>query len=298
MKANTILVPVDFSETSDKALKVAAYLAGRWGSKLILLHAVILFQEDWHEAELKAGKLEYMVRNVVKKVENEVGLREQQLQSQDVDVESFILKGISAFDVIMNFLGEHPVDLIVMGTHGKTGLKQVLLGSVTEKVIRYSPVPVLSVHRDSQFNDFRNILVPYDFSDYSFHALENAAEIAKENGAKIHLLHVVQKEIHPAFYSVGITSLLKADPELGSRIKMKMEEAVKKVGIPASMVSIIIREGKPVKEIVDYSDQNKPDLIVIATHGLTGLEHILLGSTTEKVVRYSHIPVLVLKRKK
>jgi nucleotide-binding universal stress UspA family protein len=198
---------------------------------------------------------------------------------------------------------ERGVDMIVMATHGYTGVSHVLMGSTAERVVRHAPCPVLTVRTATASRrmgktppfKLRKILVPIDFSNLSRDALPWANLLATRFGAELILMNVTEE--FPADYFLGgelmnhlITPLLKqaeADLEhLAARL-------TKSTGVKASAV---VREGTPYKEICDGARRLGADLIVLTTHGFTGLKHVWLGSTAERVVRHAHCPVLAVRK--
>ena len=183
-----------------------------------------------------------------------------------------------------------------MGTHGRTGLKHMLLGSVSEKVVRLSPLPVLTIHRSIPEFKLKKVLVPMDFSVHSKRAADYGFWLSKSFKASIELIHVIEQDIHPSFYASGIESIFQIDKGLKNRVIDNLREFVADQLPEEIKPEFQVREGKAHKEIVEYAKENDIDLIVIATHGLSGLDYVLLGSTTEKVVRWSQSPVLTVKR--
>lgn len=139
-----------------------------------------------------------------------------------------------------------------------------------------------------------NILAPIDFSDYSKNALKYAVEFAKEFNAKLFLIYVVEPMIYPADFSMGQIAIPSTDIDLHARAEEELKNLAK--SIDASLkVETIIKTGKPFVEIIETAKEKDIDLIIIATHGHTGVEHLLFGSTAEKVVRKAPCPVLTLR---
>ena len=139
------------------------------------------------------------------------------------------------------------------------------------------------------------ILVPIDFSDYSKSALRYAVNFAKLFNAEIILIYVVEPVIYPPDFSMGQIAIPTVTTEFDDRAKEELNKLAKNE-IPQQLkVSIIIRTGKPFVEIIDTATEADVDLIIIATHGHSGVEHILFGSTAEKVVRKAPCPVLTLR---
>jgi nucleotide-binding universal stress UspA family protein len=296
MEIKQILVPVDFSDTSDKAIELAAFMAAKFGSEITLYHVVVLFKVEDADLDEKMELYENLFHSLKEKAEEKSDSRIELVAKQKVPVHKVIVRGLAASDSILEYIDNHPVDLVIMGTHGKSGIQKVIQGSVTERIVRLSPVPVLTVHPETPTIDFDNILVPVDFSVYSEKALQYAVEIAKKYNSKLHCFHVVQKEIHPSFYSAGITSLFELDHQLEDRIINKMKEELKPFRNEGLQVQFGVAEGKPVKEILTYASNHEIDLIVMGTHGLTGMNHLLMGSVSEKVVRHANVPVIVVKK--
>ena len=141
----------------------------------------------------------------------------------------------------------------------------------------------------------KKILVPIDFSDYSKNALKYATQFAKQFNAKIYLVYVVEPIIYPADFSMGQVAIPSADIDLHSRAEEELTKLSKDIVSGNLQVEILIKTGKPFVEIIETASANDIDLIIIATHGHTGVEHLLFGSTAEKVVRKAPCPVLTLR---
>jgi len=295
MNFNNIVVPIDFSEFSDKALAYALELAENFGAHLTLLHAIVLFQDDIDE-EQRLEEYETLIKKREHRINEQMKSNRQKVHKRGVKVDTVILRGISPADAILDYLNENKSDLVVMGTHGRSGLKHLLYGSVAEKVVRLSSQPVLTVHRSVQKFNLKKLLVPIDFSTYSKQATDYALFLASRFNAQIDFLHVIEQDIHPSFYASGVESIFDIDRGLRNRVLENMKEFLADQLTKETNCQFFVSEGKAHKEIVEFSKENKTDLIVIATHGLTGLDYILLGSTTEKVVRWATCPVFTVKR--
>ena len=140
----------------------------------------------------------------------------------------------------------------------------------------------------------QKILVPIDFSDYSKHALKYAGQFAKQFNAKLILIYVIEPIIYPADFSMGQVAIPSADIDLHSRAEEELKNLTGTID-PSLQVETLIKTGKPFVEINDTAKEKDVDLIIIATHGHTGVEHLLFGSTAEKVVRKAPCPVLALR---
>lgn len=143
--------------------------------------------------------------------------------------------------------------------------------------------------------NIKKILVPIDFSDYSKSALKYAKEFSKYFGAEIILIYVVEPMVYPPDFSMGQIAIPTIDIELDKRAKEELEKLAKNEIHSDTKFQIVIKTGKPFVEIIQTASEMDIDLIIIATHGHSGVEHILFGSTAEKVVRKAPCPVLTLR---
>ncbi len=141
----------------------------------------------------------------------------------------------------------------------------------------------------------KRILVPIDFSEHSKQALAYAASVAEKFSSELTLMYVVEPPVYPADLGFGQVTL----PNIEKELKARGEEELKEIGSEAVGKSVhwstVIRVGKPYIEIIQEANIMRADLIVIATHGHTGVEHLIFGSTTEKVVKKAPCPVLIVR---
>jgi len=143
--------------------------------------------------------------------------------------------------------------------------------------------------------DIQKILVPIDFSDYSKSALKYAVNFCKNCKADMFLIYVVEPVIYPPDFSMGQIAIPSVNSEWDERARQELDKLAKEE-IPSSVsVKTIIKTGKPFLEIIETAGELDVDLIIIATHGRSGVEHILFGTTAEKVVRKAPCPVLTLR---
>jgi len=141
----------------------------------------------------------------------------------------------------------------------------------------------------------KKVLVPIDFSDYSKSALKYAVNFAKSFNAEIILVYVVEPVIYPPDFSMGQIALPSITTEWDDRARDELQKLAKSEINEIANVKTIIKTGKPFVEIIETAKEENIDLIIIATHGHSGVEHILFGSTAEKVVRKAPCPVLTLR---
>ena len=143
--------------------------------------------------------------------------------------------------------------------------------------------------------DIKKVLVPIDFSDYSKNALKYAVNFSMQFNAEMILIYVIEPVIYPPDFSMGQIALPSVNTEWDIKAKEELNKLAKSE-IPTSIkVTTVLKTGKPFVEINETAAEEDADLIIIATHGHTGVEHILFGSTAEKVVRKAPCPVLTLR---
>lgn len=298
LSIDKILVPTDFSECARAALEQAVSLARQHRAELHFLHVMMSHDEDPYS-------LVYQVSD-----RNEVYRQQQELcavqlerilgrqPAEGLHLEQHLRRAFSVAPAILDFAAEEGVDFLVMGAHGRRGWRRFLLGSVAEEVVRLAPCPVLTVRQDSRPLDFTHlgrIAVPIDFSEHSRAALRTAKELATGD-SELELLHVVQLPLFPHYYDVLHDPAQEyAFPQIALKVEEAMGRFIDRTGGPEVSCRLRVLEGEVAASITDYSASSDVDLIVIATHGLSGLQHLLLGSVAEKVVRSSVRPVLTVK---
>ena len=290
-----ILFPTDFSDTTSAALGHALMLADRFHAELIMLHAApahekpqdIRFPEIYPAADELQETLEDQLVQIFG-VEPAHKLRLQRVVHQNNN----------PTQEICAFAETQQIDLIIMGTHGRSGLSHLFAGSVAEEVVRKANCPVMTVRagkKAAEVSPYFDILVPIDFSLHSQKALRYGRTLALLFDATLHLLHVLDKPILPSHYGLGEDSLMQLHPEAPHRSREEMLRLLEQWGSVRVKHQIHLREGRAYHEIVDFAAKQQVDLLVMGTHGLSGLEHFLLGGTTEKVMRHVSCPVLAVK---
>ncbi|MFA9503381.1 universal stress protein [Natrinema sp. H-ect1] len=197
-------------------------------------------------------------------------------------------------DVIVEYATGDEFDRVAMGTHGRRGLGEYVLGNVTDHVVNRSDVPVLTVRaaEDARATyPYENVLVPTDGSDHATAALEEAASIAADCGATVHLLSVVDEL--PEVLDTGSAALSAGVEENVQAVLDEAAATARDAGVDD--VTTTIASGSVAREITAAADSTAADLIVMGTHGHTGLDRHLLGSFTERVMRTSPVPVLTTR---
>jgi nucleotide-binding universal stress UspA family protein len=287
----TILSATDFSPTADKAAKVARDLCRRFGADLRMLHVVVVLDDAHLEKEHRRHLDELMTRTDETR---RTAMEDDAETRTGIEISSHLVRGIAPGETIVESASSLGCELIVMGTHGRRGLSHLLLGSVAERVVRTSKVPVLTVRSDAAINPDgpQRILVPHDFSAASAAAIETAVAWAHALGAEITLLHVVEPVVYPEFYSVDLLP-----DDLMARLRTRSEEALQKTATEFAgeiPIRTAVAMGRASDTITAYVDPEKFDLVVMATRGLSGLEHVLLGSVAESVLRRCRVPMLTV----
>ncbi len=268
----TILCPVDFSGISAHALRLAWTIAGRTSARMMAAYA------NWFEAPpyFTAGRIAAM------KAETEQASQlagdslasfvETTLGGPSAAVELRVVDALPV-DGILRLIRETGADLVAMGTHGRSGIQKWMLGSVAERVIRESPVPVLTV-RNAPPESLRNLLCPVDDTEVSRRALTMASALSSCFGARLTVLHVREAAApHP------VTDLCSWIPE-AERLRCSIHE--------------LVRQGRAAEEILRVTGEEHPDLLVMGAPRRAFFEGMVLGATTARTVRHVPCPVLTV----
>jgi nucleotide-binding universal stress UspA family protein len=300
MKISRILVPTDFSDAAARAYEQALALSTSGDTRILLLHSLpspIPMLSPMGEAGL-AGLAEIgpLLDNYTKQLREEATREIEEWKAKapkDVSVESAVEETLSADDAIVKKAQSWNADLIAMGTHGRTGLEKLLMGSVASKVLHRSDRHLLLLRSDSILfasgKDAGPILVPIDFSSHSHRALALARTLSSRHGASLHLLHVVEL-LHTPLKPGGLSSQLEGTPGL----REKYLEALRDM-LGATPGEVTVADGSPAGGILWWREKLGARLGVMGSRGLTGLERLLVGSAAETVARFCEVPVIVVK---
>ena len=291
-----ILVPTDFSPCAEQALAHAAFLARGYGASIDLAH-VIPVAPGYPLAGVRAEDTEDAaeVERRLREIVDDEGLG-------NVDVRTHVTRGEDGVGTtLLDTASNVDADLIVLGTHGRRGMRRLFLGSEAEEVIRGSDRPVLAVRQQQPSADpadIGRVLVPLDLSEHSVGALEHAVDLARQYEAHLHLLHVVQPlpdyEL-PGIYQSSLPPRTDVTDALTDSAREELAGLAEQVDLPTSRVHWDVQHGDPASVIVDTAEDDGADLIVLASHGRTGLERFLMGSVAEKTIRLAPCPVFVVK---
>lgn len=312
IKLEKILVPTDFSETAARAVNHAALLAKTFGAKLTLLHVI---EEGaligWLPA-VAPGDMptEFMPPQdeVYKFLEEYADTKLEETAKSDFvckapDCETVRVRGEAASVSTANYAKENDFDLIVIGTHGRTGVSEWFFGSTTERLMRMVPCPMLAIGPEAEQHPkeevFDHILFPFDLSEASTHALRYACALAEKYSAKLQLLHVVEYRNLPESYTVQGSDIFKEVTDLEQKVLDHMEKEVNALydGKHPLNAQFVVLEGKPFEQIVEFADENNVKLIVIGNTGASETHGQRLGSTAENVMPRANCPVLIVNSK-
>jgi nucleotide-binding universal stress UspA family protein len=295
MKITQILCPVDFSDVSQHAVDHAAAIAHQYQARLTLLHVFVnrpamdlppLVLEDADRERLRTA-----MRGMAGRV------------PADVRVDVHLQEAEYVHDAVLGQLAATGADLLVLGTHGRSGFQHLFLGSVTEKVIRKASCPTLvvpprapDVAPDAPVR-FRRILCAIDFSESSLTALTYALSLAGEAGAHLTLEHVI--EIPPELRENAMApdfdvDRIRATAEADAR--RRLCELIPDQARNYCTVETTVVEGRAYRQLLARAAAEKSDLIVMGVHGRGAMDLLVFGSTTHHVIRAAASPVLIVRR--
>lgn len=282
---DTILVPTDGSAAAETAAETALALAQRFDASL---HGITVAELDAFPADVKPD----VADELTQQGEATLATITDKAAEAGVAATTNVIETTEPIhQAIIDYGTDHDADLIVMGTQGRTGLNRLVLGSVTERTLRVSPIPVLTVHEDTSLDpDFETVLVPTDGSDAASLAADYGITLAAATDAAMHVVHVVDlTAVSGEFGSVEILDALEGVGQEAVDAIIDRADETDLRSVEASVLS-----GTPAQALLDYVDKRDIDIIVMGTHGRAGLDRYLLGSVTEKIVRLADVPVLTV----
>ena len=270
-----ILVPTDGSPSAEAAARHGLVIAEAFDASV---HVISVTADTERADRLAEAQANDAISNLEELVERE----------SDRSCQSVIEHG-APYEAILSYASENDIDLIVMGTHGRRGLSRVLLGSVTERVVRLSNDPVLAVPPHAMGREregYDTILIPTDGSPAATAAVDHGISIAERLGASVRVLCVIEDE----------TGL----PPIGDPLRDEAVEVVEAIAERASdreiSLSTHVQPGIPHEVINSFVSAHGIDLVTMGTHGRSGVRRHLLGSVTERVLRTSDAAVLTVRQ--
>jgi len=299
LRVDNILFPTDFSSISDAALAPTCHWARKLGAQVHLFHSLETLRPDLYPAALGVADPTAAYLDMEVEARKELEARRRIAANQGVTAVSDLKQGFAAAPTILDYAETHDIDLIATSTHGRRGVRRLLLGSVAEELVQRSSCPVLTIPAGpASMHDLwpKRILAAVDLSEHSVAPVAHAKELAALFRAELQLLHVVVRPPLPAVYDgMGMPALMWESPLLEKEAQSALEKLYVKAGGPEGPWSLHLEHGIAVEEILRFAARNSSDLVVVASHGLTGVSHLLMGSVSERVVRQAPCPVLTVK---
>lgn len=287
-----LLIPIDFSDASERTFQLCQLLAADASREL--LHVVSrqsYSQPPFTSAQFTLSRAHHdqVIESARAQLDNVI---QKRVKLGEAKPESLVIEG-SVPEEIAKYAQETGKDLIVVSTHGRTGLSRWLMGSVTERLLRLSPCPVL-VERCAPPTTppiIRRILVGVDFSETSMRALRMAARIATRCGAQLHCVHVWSSPY--AGYSHAMMS--DSSDYWEKSAECQLSEFLQKADLPSSLAMVHrVLPGVPAAKLLEVMEMTPPDLLVLGTHRHSGLKRLALGSVAEITIRYAACTTLVV----
>ena len=280
LQMKTLLVPTDFSKCAENALNYAIALAKKENMKIILLHAFhFAYVTPDVPIELIAEQIALMERNAKKQMDL---LLVKSFQKEKIKYECITKQGL-AVDLILDVIGKRKPYMIIMGTKGASGIKEVLLGNNTTKIIEKAKCPVIAVPEKALFKGIKRITYASDYHSADIIAIKKMVEIVKPFKALINILHISDKQEYTEDYE---TTLLKS---FAKKISDK---------INYRNFSFHLIFGNSIEsEIKKHIKSKTPDIIALSTRHRNLIERIFEKSITKKIVNHINIPLLVFHYK-
>ena len=296
-----ILCPIDFSDASRHAVDQAVVFAGWYKARMTVLH--VRGATLGPAATLPVAGARHATDSETDALRKEAAAHCAAAASAGIALDIVIDVGQPASQIVER-AKSLPADLIAMATHGTSGLEHLVLGSVTEKVLRKAPCPVVTVPPHAAGTavlPFQRLLCAVDFSDSSLKALQYAFSLAEESKASLTILHVLEWPWQeppppamsdlPAAQAAALTEYRRYCEESATTRLRSLVPAT----FSASQATTRINHGKPYVETLRVAAEERPDLIVLGAHGHNPLELSVFGSTANQVVRRATCPVLTVR---
>ena len=294
LRIRNILLAVDFSPSSMEAISVAVDMADRFSARLHVLHARVLRRDPDSD---RGSSKPVVLKEKLNKLLGDNALRERGYEPEDLDVIQNVEQDIEPAPAIINYAEQHEIDCVVIGTHGRRGIRRLLIGSVAEEVVRTAPCSVMTVRQLPDEGRFSpaTIMVPVDFSEHAQFATAHAKHLAVKYDARLSIMHVVEEFLHPAFYGPGVQSIYDVEPDIEEKARDRLKSFYESTPGPNVDAEYLVETGRAGRSISDVAEKAGAGLLVMSTHGRTGMDHFLIGSVASRVVRSAPCPVLSVK---
>ena len=286
-----IVSAIDFSTFTDMIYSYSVALCKKYDAKLLLVHVTTelktLLEHSETALDVEALQAEN-IRDAQERLEE---------RAKDLPLENEVIVGQGTpADMISRLASEQHADMVITATHGKAGFKRILLGSVTEKLIKtlHCPLLVLPPQEHELIPPaafeikLKKILVGCDFSPDSKLAFDYGLSLAQEFQAELHLSHVIKPSLYKRERE-GIN-------QLRDRLEKKLDGMVPEASRDWCTAKTALLDGEPYMALMDYAREQEMDMIVLGIRGHTLLEKLLVGSTTDRLIRHASIPVLAVRQ--
>jgi len=282
-----ILVPTDFSDLSLKAIKVANKYAAIFDGKISLMHSHIPITElDEPYAIGMSSKIYQDYEEIEESIRKKLNSISDEHVDNDYKGDMLVHIGNPAQSIVEV---AKDYDVIILSTHGRTGFSRFLLGSVAEKVLRMAKIPVMVVENESDVGDFDKILVTTDFSDNAAAAYPKTLELAKKTGGTVDILHILSFD---QFEDDETDPSIKKIRE--QRMKLIEKEYFHELGDRVKSYTLI-SDDSPHEAILKYTKSTPYNIIIMSSVGKTGINYLMMGSTTANVVRHVKSAVMSVR---
>jgi nucleotide-binding universal stress UspA family protein len=295
-----MLLPLDGSELAEVALPYAKGISSRFGLEVLLLH--VTGRGDGESLPLHQAYVDRTSESL------KAGIAELKGGGQPATVRGEVAAGYPA-DEILRYASENEVDLILMATHGHSGFREWMIGSVADKVLRSSAPPVLLVRagmpRDTAYEKWSSLkmLVPLDGSDLAELVLPHVQALASSEGgpgAEVVLVGVCEPLVLPVVtapetsvnWGTAADEYVAKSKNCSEKYLSRVQRELAAAGIKVSLEVLV---GDPATEIIDYAGKKQVNLVVMATHGRSGIGRWAYGSVTHKVLHGASCPILMVR---
>ena len=286
-----ILVTLDGSELAELALPYAECLAKTFGSDIILLSIIESTDSEYqHMYQLYVEKMAALVKHNIE-------------SNPTATVEPVILSGKPAKEII-DYAEQNDVRLIIIASHGHTGIKSWAMGSVANNVLERTSVPILLVRAKTPCTEgsgeklFSRILIPLDGSENGEAALAHIMELSNELQTEVTLLQVISDSKH--VHTVGGQNIIRFTEEqlesTKTRTKQYLEEVCQKLTNTKAVTKCEVQIGDATEEVIKFADKMNASLVALSHQGHTGLGQLFMGSVAHKILHSGNKPVLLVKK--
>ena len=293
LKIKQILCPIDFSEFSLSAYRHSLSLAEHYQAKLVAQHIVELWRYPAGDFAASAGVYEEYSQALRESGKKQLQEFVENHTHDEIQPERVVQIGVAA-DSILSFAQLQNADVIVMGTHGRRGFDRLMLGSVTDRVMRRAPCPVLAVSKPSHdsvaagkerghVHHLSRILFCADFSENSERALKYAISVAAEYNAELTLLHVLE----------GVPGPAQTEEAMAAAAE-RLDKLIPAEGRKTLKIKTAVRMGKPYAQIIQLAQETQIDLVTMGVRGRGALDVAVFGSATYRVLQLGSCPVLAV----